>query len=303
MQRACLSPAAVVAGGQWSRLLWSAPTHAHEYHLYYNLSSLLWKGARLERRYGAARFAALTAELALLSGALYAFGARALAAAAPQWFWSLYAHGCAVGFSGVLFAYKVVLAAGDSAESGGAGANADADVAIPYLGGLLRVPAKFSVLAELLVVQLLSPEASLLGHLCGVAAGALHVRAAAALAAAAARGGGGGGGGGGWGAIPAAVAAALRRAVGGGRRRFTGGGRAGGEAPPPRARARASAAAAAAPRPDQQQQQQQQQQQIQQQRRQQAQQAAASASAAAAAAISADELRRRRLARFGGGDS
>lgn len=33
LQRACLQPRAVLRGGQWGRLFWSAWVHANEYHL------------------------------------------------------------------------------------------------------------------------------------------------------------------------------------------------------------------------------------------------------------------------------
>lgn len=52
---------------------------------YYNLSSLVWKGVRLENRMGSAAFAALTAELLLLSHGLVVVGSWALAQAIPEY--------------------------------------------------------------------------------------------------------------------------------------------------------------------------------------------------------------------------
>jgi membrane associated rhomboid family serine protease len=40
-------------------------------HLYYNMSSLVYKGVLLERRFGSAKFAALLAELLLLSHGMF----------------------------------------------------------------------------------------------------------------------------------------------------------------------------------------------------------------------------------------
>lgn len=42
IRSACLQPAAVLRG-QWARLLWAPLLHADSLHLYYNMSSLLWK--------------------------------------------------------------------------------------------------------------------------------------------------------------------------------------------------------------------------------------------------------------------
>jgi membrane associated rhomboid family serine protease len=91
LQRACLQPRLILKGGDWQRLIWSALVHADEYHLYYNLSSLLWKGVRLEGRLGSVKFAALTAELWLLSHGLMVVGAWALAEFIPacRWVWGV----------------------------------------------------------------------------------------------------------------------------------------------------------------------------------------------------------------------
>lgn len=42
IRKACLQPAAVLQG-QWARLLWAPLLHADSLHLYYNMSSFLWK--------------------------------------------------------------------------------------------------------------------------------------------------------------------------------------------------------------------------------------------------------------------
>jgi rhomboid domain-containing protein 1 len=50
IRAACLQPAAVLRG-QWARLLWAPLLHADSLHLYYNMSSLLWKvGAAVRLR-------------------------------------------------------------------------------------------------------------------------------------------------------------------------------------------------------------------------------------------------------------
>ena len=67
----------------------------------------LLQGVVLEPAIGSARFAALVAELLLVSQMLLTLAAAALAAAVPALFASSYRSTCAVGFSGVLFALKV----------------------------------------------------------------------------------------------------------------------------------------------------------------------------------------------------
>lgn len=202
LQYACLQPRAILKGGQWSRLFWSAWIHADEYHLYYNMSSLLWKGVRLESRMGSAAFAALTAELLVLSHGMVVAGSWVLAQYIPE-YRGLYLSTCAVGFSAVLFAYKVVLNHDDPSYSS-------------VLG--FSLPTKYMAWAELILASAFNPRASFFGHLCGIAAGAAHVAAAPAASAAAWR-----------------FARALRslgRAAGGAAPRFVGGGASGGAGRP-----------------------------------------------------------------------
>lgn len=100
----CLQPAAVLKG-EWARLLWSPFLHADHLHLYYNLSSFLWKGAQLEPRLGPLPFLRLVAELALVSQLLYVGLAVGLRARYRALGWAL-TRSCAVGFSAVLFGMK-----------------------------------------------------------------------------------------------------------------------------------------------------------------------------------------------------
>lgn len=67
-----------------------------------------------------------------------------------------------VGFSGVLFALKVVL-----------NSRSDADYSI--VEGLL-IPSKYAAWVELVLIQLFVPDASFIGHLGGILAGILYLR-------------------------------------------------------------------------------------------------------------------------------
>ncbi|GJP49596.1 hypothetical protein CLOM_g8783 [Closterium sp. NIES-68] len=154
----CMNPALVVQERNWRRLLLSVLFHADDAHLIFNMVSFLWKGVHLERRHGSPRFAALVAAFALFSQALHVAAARllsdVLAVHTPFYI------ECSVGFSGVLFALKTVM-------------NADSPTHSSVYGFVL--PTKYAAWAELLLIQLLVPEASFLGHLCGILAGLIYL--------------------------------------------------------------------------------------------------------------------------------
>ncbi|CAA6653824.1 unnamed protein product [Spirodela intermedia] len=118
--------------------------HMGESHLVYNMMSLLWKGVQLETSVGSLEFAAMTLLLFFDHETAY-----------------YYEH--AVGFSGVLFALKVVL---NSQFSG--------DL-FTYVYGIV-VPARYAAWAELVLIQLFVPGVSFLGHLGGVLAGIFYLR-------------------------------------------------------------------------------------------------------------------------------
>ena len=154
----CLRPGAVRAGAPlpWRRLLWAPFLHANDLHLYHNMLSLLHKGFGLELALGSARFAALCVYLLAATQALHVGAARAAGALGVL---PGERRACVVGFSGVLFGLKVV---GDAQLQGEAS----------FLG-LFGVPLRHAAWAELVSIQLVHPDASFLGHLCGILAGCL----------------------------------------------------------------------------------------------------------------------------------
>jgi rhomboid domain-containing protein 1 len=157
----CLCPHATVFKGEWQRLVLAAFLHADEHHLYYNLASLLWKGVQLERSMGSARFAALLAELLIVSHSLVVIASYLLASFGPPDYLDLPQSLCAVGFSAVLFGMKVVLNHNSPGWSNILG--------IPF-------PTRFLCWGELVLSSLLFPQASFLGHLCGILAGFIHIK-------------------------------------------------------------------------------------------------------------------------------
>ncbi|GAV69111.1 zf-RanBP domain-containing protein/Rhomboid domain-containing protein [Cephalotus follicularis] len=133
--------------------------HVGESHLAYNMLSLLWKGIQLETSMGSAEFASMVVALVGMSQGITLLLAKSLLLFFDyeRPFYSEYA----VGFSGVLFAMKVVL-------------NSQSDN-YSIVHGLI-VPARYAAWAELILVQMFVPGVSFLGHLGGILAGILYLK-------------------------------------------------------------------------------------------------------------------------------
>lgn len=130
-----------------------------ESHLVYNMLSLLWKGIQLETSMGSIEFASMVAALLGLSQGITLLLAKSLLLFFD--YGTAYYHQYAVGFSGVLFAMKVVL-------------NAQSDDYASVHG--MIIPARHAAWAELILIQLFVPRVSFLGHLGGILAGLLYLR-------------------------------------------------------------------------------------------------------------------------------
>ncbi len=152
-----------------NRLLLSSFIHADDYHLYYNMLSLCYKGVNLERELGSAKFLQLVAFSLVVSHSLMVL----LACLLHGFFdYSATFHSCAVGFSAVLFALKYVW-------------NQKADSTTNLYG--IYVPTKHAAWAELVLISLITPNASFVGHLAGILAGILYVHALPAFSRLASR--------------------------------------------------------------------------------------------------------------------
>ncbi|EJD74708.1 hypothetical protein LOAG_18018 [Loa loa] len=153
----CLLPSRILYRSEWLRMLASTVMHVDDMHLYFNMISLLWKGRRLEPWLGSRRFLLLLATFALATSSTMV-GLSYLADEVFTFNGGGYMNQCAVGFSGVLFALKVLHT-----------------THFPYsdhnLFGWLPIPSQFACWAELILLQMLTPNASFIGHLSGIIVG------------------------------------------------------------------------------------------------------------------------------------
>lgn len=143
-----------------NRLLLSSVIHVDDAHLYFNMVSLCWKGIHLEKEMGSVRFLKLVIYSVVTSHLLVVLSALALdlldcdkSVSGMQ--------SCAVGFSAVLFSLKYVWNVDSSGQS--------------FIYGL-SVPTKYAAWLELVVISIVTPNASFVGHLAGILSGYFYVR-------------------------------------------------------------------------------------------------------------------------------
>ncbi|KAG8232272.1 hypothetical protein J437_LFUL011759 [Ladona fulva] len=161
----CLSAESVLYKKDYKRLLLSAIEHGDDMHLYYNMISLLWKGRGLETRlFGSKNFALFLILASVLCSATYVGLAFALFRLLNDY---SYLKTCAIGFSGVLFTLKTLTSSRD-AELNENGRQS-------FMGGYVRVPLRYAAWAELILIHILVPGSSFLGHLSGILVGMAYI--------------------------------------------------------------------------------------------------------------------------------
>ncbi|CAB1347427.1 unnamed protein product [Coregonus sp. 'balchen'] len=141
--QACISVQQAYWGGDWRRLVLSPLHHLDEWHLYYNMASFLWKGVKLEPRLGSSFYACLLAVFSLLTGVIYLLLEMGLSEITQD---PSYNIQCAVGFSGVLFALKVL---SNHYHPGG----------VSYVMGV-PVANRYASWVELVLIHVMSPGGS-----------------------------------------------------------------------------------------------------------------------------------------------
>lgn len=97
LEETCISVQYALYMKDWHRLFLSPFHHADDWHLYFNMVSLLWKGIKLERRLGSLWFGYIIALFSLLIGIVYMILELTIAELLND---PLYKRSCAVGFSG-----------------------------------------------------------------------------------------------------------------------------------------------------------------------------------------------------------
>ncbi|KAJ3683200.1 hypothetical protein LUZ60_013427 [Juncus effusus] len=159
IDRVWFNPYLIIKNKDLRRFLLSPFYHANEPHLVYNMMSLLWKGIQLETSIGSLEYVSMVSTLLCLSQTLTIFLSKSLlffGYSVP------YYNQYAVGFSGVLFAMKVVL-------------NSYFDESYSNVYGI-TIPSKYAAWVELLLIELLVPGSSFIGHLGGILAGFLYLK-------------------------------------------------------------------------------------------------------------------------------
>ncbi|XP_004453936.1 rhomboid-related protein 4 [Dasypus novemcinctus] len=155
----CISVEKCYQQKDWQRLILSPFHHANDWHLYFNMASMLWKGIKLERRLGSKWFAYVITTFSLLTGVVYLLLEFALAEFMDE---PDFKRSCAVGFSGVLFALKVL----NNHYCPGGFVN---------VFGVL-VSNRFACWAELVAIHFFSPGTSFAGHLAGILVGLMYTQ-------------------------------------------------------------------------------------------------------------------------------
>ena len=152
---ACISVQGVLFQKQWKRIFLASFYHSSDFHLYYNMASFIWKAISLEKHFGSAYFLYMIAVFSVSTNLLYLAMNYALAEVLDQW---SYIRSCAVGFSGVLFALKVVTTHLQPAG-------------MTRVMGFIPVPMRLACWVELILISVLFPHVSFIGHLAGIIVG------------------------------------------------------------------------------------------------------------------------------------
>ncbi|XP_072200535.1 rhomboid-related protein 4 [Excalfactoria chinensis] len=157
LHESCISVREAFYRQDWQRLLLSPVHHVDDWHLYYNMISMLWKGIMLERKLGSMWFAYIIAVFSVLTGIVYVLLEFMLVKILDD---PSYEMSCAVGFSGVLFALKVL----NNHYNPGSVSS--------VLG--LRISSKYACWVELVAIHFISPGTSFAGHLAGILVGLMY---------------------------------------------------------------------------------------------------------------------------------
>ncbi|XP_047449458.1 rhomboid-related protein 4-like isoform X2 [Mugil cephalus] len=168
LEEACVSLQHVFHNKEWRRLFLSPLHHNDDLLLYFNMASFLWKGIHLERRLGGGWFLYLLSVFFILTSLVYQLLQALigkLIERSDSWagFIDLtsLSDECAVGFSGVLFALKIV--------SNYLNPEGFTDVLN------IRIPNRIDWCVELVLIYLIAPGTSVVAHVAGILVGLLYI--------------------------------------------------------------------------------------------------------------------------------
>ncbi|XP_011861279.1 PREDICTED: rhomboid-related protein 4-like [Vollenhovia emeryi] len=153
----CISAVKVIKYKNWRSFFLSNFEHGSDMHLYYNMISFILKGAYLEPLYGTTNFVLLLVTLSIGCSAMYVSLGYVLMQLTGDYG---YFTACAIGFSATLFALKVIALCEERDK-------------LQNISGFI-VPSKLAVWLELLLIHLLVPNSSFIGHLGGILVGCLY---------------------------------------------------------------------------------------------------------------------------------
>ncbi|KAH6929464.1 hypothetical protein HPB50_000281 [Hyalomma asiaticum] len=157
---ACIGVDVVLFKGDWQRIFYGAIEHGDSMHLYYNMTSFVWKGINIEKKVGSAQFAWILFLLTTVTGVLMVALYYLLGTYVDAIFYSR----CSIGFSGVIFALKVL----DNVLYPEQSRN--------LFGLHVTLPSGLIVWLELILVQVMAGNnCSFVGHLAGVLAGFIYI--------------------------------------------------------------------------------------------------------------------------------
>ena len=140
------------------RLFLSGFIHVDEHHLYYNMLSLVWKGVQLEQMLGSYELLFFVMYSIFASHIIMVILSYVMINYGILGWYSGY-HDCAVGFSAVLFSMKYFLYTRSEGW-------------IPIHG--FPINLKIAAWVELVLISVLNPNASFVGHLAGILAGMVY---------------------------------------------------------------------------------------------------------------------------------
>lgn len=145
----------------------STYTHLAFFHLFWNMSVLVYYGGIYERKWGSMKFLLNTILFGLLCNLLHVAVAFVITSIPmPIWIKSNLVYTCSLGFSGVLF-FLISIDCFDPKVSSSEG---------QQVFGLMPVPKKYYPWIMLALMQLMIKNVSFIGHLAGLLLGLMYAR-------------------------------------------------------------------------------------------------------------------------------